>query len=412
MGGPSHDLPWPLPRNPWNCEHYVGGSSSGSAAAVAAGFVPGALGSDTGASIRNPAALAGIVGLKPTYGMLSRRGVIPNSYTFDTCGPMARTVEDCAILLQVLAGHDPLDPASLKAPIPDFRAALPSDLRGLRIGVIRHFWEEDLPANAEMCDAMDEAVRLLESLGAVYENVRVRPMHEYHDVRMLIAQTEVFANHQADLRTRCGDFGAELLRKVLPACLFQAVEYVQAQRERRRMLEEMAPLYAKYDAFVTAASGPAPRLDQLQGIEFWSKPSIYNIFNVTGGPALALCVGFGRSGLPIGMQIASAPWRDATVLAVGHAYEKATDWRARRPVLEPGAKCPAVAPPPEPPLPAPDEETVRLVEAAAKRARIELDARARPMLMSAAPYALAMAARIRCHHPRPLHPASLFDFPR
>jgi aspartyl-tRNA(Asn)/glutamyl-tRNA(Gln) amidotransferase subunit A len=412
IGGPSHDLPWPIPRNPWNCEHYVGGSSSGSAAAVAAGFVPGALGSDTGASIRNPAALAGIVGLKPTYGLLSRRGVIPNSYTFDTCGPMARTVEDCAILLQALAGYDPLDVASLNAPVMDFRAALRSDLRGLRIGVIRHFWEEDLPANADMCDAMDEAVRVLVSLGAVCENVRVRPMHEYHDVRMVIAQTEVFANHQSDFMTRCSEFGAELLRKVLPACLFQGVEYVQAQRDRRRMLEEMAPLYARYDAFVTAASGPAPRLDQFQAIEFWSKPSIYNIFNVTGGPAMALCVGFGHRGLPIGMQIASAPWRDATVLAVGHAYEQSINWHARRPVLEPGEKCPAVTPPLEPPMPVLEEETVRLVESAAGRARIKLDARARSMLISAAPYVLAMAGRIRGDYPRALHPAALFDFPR
>ena len=178
IGGPSHDLPWPIPRNPWQLEHYVGGSSSGSAAAVAAGFVPAALGTDTGASIRNPAALAGIVGLKPTYGLLSRRGVIPNAYTFDTCGPMAWTVEDCAIMLQALAGYDPLDPASLQAPIPDYIAALRTDLRRVRIGVIRHFWEDDSPANAEMCAAMDEAVRVLRSLGAICEDIRVRPMHD------------------------------------------------------------------------------------------------------------------------------------------------------------------------------------------------------------------------------------------
>ena len=169
-GGPSFQLPWPLPRNPWNPEHFTGGSSSGSGAAVAAGFVLGAMGSDTGGSIRNPASLCGIVGLKPTYGLVSRRGVIPNSYTFDTCGPMTWTVEDCAIMLQVLAGHDPGDPASADRPVPDYRSFLTGDIRGVRIGVIRHFWEEDLPANAEVRGAMEAALDVLEGLGARLEN--------------------------------------------------------------------------------------------------------------------------------------------------------------------------------------------------------------------------------------------------
>jgi len=412
IGGPSHDLPWPIPRNPWNREHYVGGSSSGSAAAVAAGFVLGALGSDTGASIRNPAALGGVVGLKPTYGLLSRRGVVPNSYTFDTCGPMAWTVEDCAILLQAIAGYDAADPGSLQAPIPDYRSALEQDVRGLRIGVIRHFWEDDLPANAGMRDAMDGAVRVLMALGAVCEDVRVRPMRDYHDVRTVIAQTEVFCNHQADLAARPGDFGAELLRKVLPACLFQGSDYVQAQRERRVMLQEMSPLYANYDALVTAASGPAPRLDQFQGIDFWSKPNIYNLFNVTGGPAVSVCNGFGEGGLPLGMQIASAPFRDSTVLRVAHAYEKATDWRSRRPELPVSGRVDPIGASAPEPAPELDARTRARVESAAERAGITLDDRARSMLMSAAPYALAMAERLRRDRPRELEPASMFLFPR
>jgi aspartyl-tRNA(Asn)/glutamyl-tRNA(Gln) amidotransferase subunit A len=412
IGGPSHDLPWPIPRNPWHLDHYVGGSSSGSAAAVAAGFVLGALGSDTGASIRNPAALGGLVGLKPTYGLVSRRGVIPNSYSFDTCGPMAWTVEDCAILLQAIAGYDAADPGSLAAGIPDYRAGLTTDLRGVRIGVIRHFWEEDLPVNPALAHAMDEAVRVLTTLGAVCRDIRMRPMRDYHDVRMVIAECELLANHQAELARRAGDFGAEFLRKVLPGCLFQATDYVQAQRERRVMLEEMQPTYRDCDVMLTAGSGPAPRLDQFKGIEFWSKPSIYNIFNVTGGPAMSVCNGFAADGLPMGMQIAAAPYRDDTVLRVGHAYEKATAWRARRPQLKRGAICAPLTPAPEPAAPAVNAATLAFIETLAQRAGLPLDARSRSMLLSAAPYALAMAARITRNHAREIEPVSIFVFPR
>lgn len=411
IGGPSHDLPWPIPRNPWHTAHYVGGSSSGSAAAVAAGFVLGALGSDTGASIRNPAALAGLAGLKPTYGLVSRRGVIPNACSFDTCGPMAWTVEDCAILLQAIAGYDAADPGSLAAPIADYPAALTPGLRGVRIGIIRHFWEEELPVNAELARAMDDAVRVFTELGAVCRDVRVRPMRDYHDVRMIIAECELLANHQAALARRAGDFGAEFLRKVLPGCLFQGADYVQAQRERRVMLEEMQPLYRDCDLLLTAAAGPAPRLDQFKGLDFWSKPSIFNLFNVTGGPALSVCNGFAANGLPLGMQIAAAPYRDDAVLRAGHAYECATAWRTRRPLLQPGAAAPAVASATEP-APAADPRLENWIELSAQRAGLPLDARSRAMLLSAAPYAMAMAERINRRHARAVEPASQFGFPR
>lgn len=411
-GGPSHDLPWPIPRNPWHCQHYVGGSSSGSAAAVAAGFVLGALGSDTGASIRHPAALGGLVGLKPTYGLVSRRGVIPNSYSFDTCGPMAWTVEDCAILLQAIAGYDAVDPGSLAATIPDYRAGLTTDIRGMRIGVIRHFWEQDLPVNTELARAMDEAVRVLTALGAVCRDVRVRPMRDYHDVRMVIAEPELFANHQIDLMNRAGDFGAELLRKVLPGCLFQGTDYVQAQRERRIMLEEMQPLYRDHDLLLTAGSGPAPRLDEFKGIDFWSEPSIYNLFNVTGGPAISVCNGFAANGLPLGMQIGAAPFRDDAVLRAGYAYEKATAWRAQRPRLERGAVSAPIKATPEPATQEPDTAMLAFIEAASRRAGLQLDARSRAMLFSAAPYALAMAERIERGHARAVEPVALFAFPK
>ncbi|HUC11655.1 MAG TPA: amidase, partial [Stellaceae bacterium] len=188
-GGPSFDLPWPPARNPWNREHFTGGSSSGSGAAVAAGLVPAALGSDTGGSIRGPAALCGIVGLKPTYGLVSRYGVYTNSFSFDHAGPMTWTVEDCAILLQAIAGHDPKDPASAAEPVPDYRAALTGDIRGLRIGVIRHLHEDDCPVSAEVAAALDAAFGVLRSLGASLGEVRLRPAQDYYDVKVTIAES-------------------------------------------------------------------------------------------------------------------------------------------------------------------------------------------------------------------------------
>ena len=173
-GGPSFDLPWPPARNPWHLEHFTGGSSSGSGAALAAGFVPASLGSDTGGSIRGPASFCGIAGLMPTSGLVSRAGVIPNSFTFDHCGPMARTVEDCAILLQTIAGFDPKDAGSIASEIPDYRAALTGNIKGLRIGVLRHYWESDIPAHPDLARAMDAAIGTFKKLGARVEDCHTR----------------------------------------------------------------------------------------------------------------------------------------------------------------------------------------------------------------------------------------------
>ena len=164
LGGPSWDLPWPPPLNPWNTDYLPGGSSSGSGSAVAARFVPAAIGTDTGGSVRWPAACCGIVGLKPTYGLLSRRGVQPNTFSMDHCGPMTRTVRDCAIMLGVCAGHDPLDPGSADVPIPDYAAALSGDIKGLRIGLVRNWYAGE--ATQEVTDAVDRAAGELSRIGA------------------------------------------------------------------------------------------------------------------------------------------------------------------------------------------------------------------------------------------------------
>ena len=171
FGGPSFDLPWPPARNPWDTTRFTGGSSSGTGAAVAAGLVLGGTGSDTGGSIRGPSAFCGLAGIKPTYGLVSRAGILPLAFSLDHAGPMAWTAEDCAIMLQAMAGHDPADPASANCRIPDYRAALPGDVKGLRIGLVRHFYEQDHEANAATREAIAAAAQTLEGLGCSVREV-------------------------------------------------------------------------------------------------------------------------------------------------------------------------------------------------------------------------------------------------
>jgi aspartyl-tRNA(Asn)/glutamyl-tRNA(Gln) amidotransferase subunit A len=412
-GGPSFDLPWPPARNPWHLAHFTGGSSSGSGAAVAAGLVPMALGSDTGGSIRGPASLCGVAGLMPTFGLVGRGGVIPNSYTFDHCGPLARSVEDCAIVLQVIAGFDPRDAGSTQRPIPDYRTALRQDLKGLRIGVLRHHWDEDLPASEDVRRAMAEALGVLKSLGAELEDCRMRSLQHYFDIKVIIAETEIFSIHQPDLIARPGDFGADFRARVLPAVLFTANDYVQATREHRRMVAEMAPLYQQYDAFITAGQGEAPRLDAHRSLAFWQRPNLFTAANVTSQPVLEICNGFGAHGLPLGMQVLGRPFDDATVLRVGCAYEQATDWHRRHPQLRAGAEAPALAPPPilAGTADQTDAATREACAYAAQRAGLQLTDEPWAQLLEGAPYALGMVQRLRRDHGYADEPAHVFRFP-
>ena len=395
--GPSFDLPWPPARNPWSLERFTGGSSSGSGAAVAAGMVPVALGSDTGGSIRGPASLCGVVGLMPTFGLVSRTGVITNSYTFDHCGPLARTVEDCALVLQALAGHDASDPGSVQRAIPSYRDALGDDLRGLKIGVLRHHWDADIPASDDVRRAMDAALDVLRRLGATLEECRVRPLGEYFDAKIIIAESEIFSVHHTNLIARPKDFGADFRSRVLPSVLFTAQDYVHAVRERRRMQLEMRPLFERLDAFVTAGMGEAPRLSDYRSVSFWQKPSLLTAWNVTGQPVIALPNGVGANGLPLGIQILGRPFGETTILRIGHAYERATDWHTRRPRLVRGATAPEVTPPPVLSGGADqvDGETRDLCVKAARRAGIPLDDLMLTQLLEGAPYALGMVRRLR-----------------
>jgi aspartyl-tRNA(Asn)/glutamyl-tRNA(Gln) amidotransferase subunit A len=332
-GSPSPDQAWPAVRNPWNPEHgFTGGSSTGSASAVAAGLVMGALGTDTGGSIRNPASFCGIAGLMPTYGRVSRRGVIPYSFSLDHCGPMAWTTEDCAIMLRAVAGYDPDDPGSANLAVPDYRAGLNDGIRGMRIGVIRHFYESHLPAGDETRGAFEAALQELAKLGALIEDVQLRELGDYDDCKVIISEAEFFAVHEKDLIERFEDYGANLRFRAIPGGLIRAVDYIQAQRQRHKLANEMQTLFDGYDAMATLCTyGPAPKMSTEEPTHFFQRPNLTAVFNVTGNPAISICTGFDRTGLPLAMQIVGKPFDEATILRIAHAYEQATPWRRYRP---------------------------------------------------------------------------------
>ena len=334
IGGPSFDLPWPPARNPWNPDHFTAGSSSGTGAAVAAGLVLGGTGSDTGGSIRGPSALCGIAGIKPTYGLSSRRGVLPLSQTLDHTGPMAWTVEDCALLLQGMAGYDPLDPASANRPVADFTADLGKTARGLRIGVIRHFHEVDHPVSAATQKGIDDALAVFRDQGAEIRDVTLSPMMDYNAPGWLILTAEAYAVHEPWLKERFNDYGALMRDRLAFGAVLRAADYIQAIRRRRVLCEEMRDAMENLDILITAsAPGEAPRIDEVPKWAMLEKPNFTMPFNVTGLPALSVCTGYGQGGLPVSMQIIGKPFAEATVFRAGYAYEMATSWRAKRPPL-------------------------------------------------------------------------------
>jgi aspartyl-tRNA(Asn)/glutamyl-tRNA(Gln) amidotransferase subunit A len=318
-------------RNPWNPDHIPGGSSSGSGAALAAGLVCGATGSDTGGSIRGPAAFCGIVGLKPTYGRASRAGVLALSWTLDHTGPLARTVEDCAYLLQAMAGHDPADPASSRAPVDDYLAPLTRDTRGVRIGVPRAYFFEGIDAEIER--AFEEALETLRRLGAEVRDVQIPSLHATHSF-LLILMAEAFAYHERDIRQHPELYGDVLRERILTGALVTAAEYTQAQRIRAQICRETADVLRDVDVLVTPTTlKPATPFTLAQDPDLGFPRSNMPPFNLTGLPTLALPCGFSSSGLPLSLQLSGRPFDEGTVLRVGHAYEQATTWHTRRPPL-------------------------------------------------------------------------------
>jgi len=334
IGGPSFDLPWPPARNPWNRDHMPGGSSSGSGVAVASGMCAGAMGSDTGGSIRGPSALCGLAGLKPTYGRVSRAGVLPLSWTLDHTGPMCWTSEDCALMLQAIAGYDPADPASADEPVDNYTAGLGRGVKGLRIGVVRHFFEQDLAVSPETVTAVDAALGELRKLGATVEEVRLSPLADYHACGMTIMLAEAFAIHADALRKRPLDFGEIARDRILLGALIEGYDYVDATRLRRTLCAALAAALDKVDVLLTAtAPGPAPRIENLPKYNLIRFPLLTMPWDVTGSPAHAVCCGYSADGLPLSFTVVGRPFDEATVLRVGHAYEQATPWRQRRPQI-------------------------------------------------------------------------------
>src|ERR1700761_8001469 len=338
IGGPSFDLPWPPARNPWNPDHFTSGSSSGTGAAVAAGLVLGGTGSDTGGSIRGPSARCGLAGIKPTYGLSSRRGVLPLSQTLDHTGPMAWTVLDCALLLQAMAGHDPLDPASADRPVANFSADLGKDAKGLRIGVIRHFHEVDNPVSPATKQGIDGALEIFKAQGAEVRDVTLSPMMDFNAAGWIILTAEAYAVHEPWLKERFNDYGELLRDRLAFGALLRGTDLVQAVRRRRVLCEEMRDAMADLDILITAsAPAEAPRINEVPKWGMFEKPNFTMPFNLTGLPALSLCSGYGEGGLPVSIQIIGKPFAEATVFRVGHAYEQATDWRAKRPTMSTAA---------------------------------------------------------------------------
>ena len=332
IGGPAFDLPWPPARNPWDTRRYTGGSSSGSGAAVAAGLTLGALGSDTGGSIRLPAAYCGIAGLKPTPGLVSRRGVIPLAPSLDTVGPMAWTAQDCAILLDALAGHDPLDPASVARPPVSYAAAIAQPPRGLRVGLLRRYYEHDVPASPEMLHMMSRAAAMLRSLGCRVEDANLPSVQDYNAVGRVIISSEAYALHEATLKTRLSDYSRVFRVRVLAGALVRASDYIAAQRHRTDLIAATAQAFERFDVLLSApTAGTAPLLTEQRPDDGFARPLLTTVANVAALPSMVVCCGFTPAGLPLGLEIMGPAWGDATVLRVAHHLERVAGTRERRP---------------------------------------------------------------------------------
>ncbi|MDR3537964.1 MAG: amidase [Acetobacteraceae bacterium] len=335
IGGPSFDLPFPPARNPWNREHHPGGSSSGSGAGVAAGFFPLALGTDTGGSVRNPASACGIVGLKPTYGLVSRRGVFPLSFTLDHVGPLTRSVADNALLLDAIAGHDPADPGSTPTQARYFGRHLDRGVANLRIGFVRHFHETDMPAHPEVTAALEDVARVLQAEGAEVTTVTLPKLTEFSGLNRVILCSEAWSIHAPWLRERPGDYGQLARRRLLPGAFIPAGDYVGAQRRRLQMIAAVEDVFRDVDVLLCASSmDPASRIeDAEETLRTYSRQARLP-FNVTGHPALAMRSGFASNGLPLSVQFVGRYFEDATVLRVASAYEKACSHKGLQPRLE------------------------------------------------------------------------------
>jgi aspartyl-tRNA(Asn)/glutamyl-tRNA(Gln) amidotransferase subunit A len=335
FGGPSLDAPFPAVRNPWNPAHIPGGSSSGCGAALAAGLCYGALGSDTGGSIRTPSSHCAVVGIKPTYGRVSRYGVIPLSWSLDHAGPMARSVEDCAILLQAIAGYDPKDPASADVDVTNFSSNLKDGIKGLRVGVPRAGWfDENLGIAPETEAAFNEALKTLARLGASIVEIDGKPFSAARKANQTILVAEAYAYHEKTYQETPMKFGTSVRRRMLEGAFLSAADYITAQRARAVLNEQIRANFTRVDVFaMPSAARPPEAFEGMDPNEQNLRPNFTNPFNLTGLPAISVPCGFTSGNLPAGLQIAAPPFEETTAFRVAYTYEQATEWRERRPSL-------------------------------------------------------------------------------
>ena len=330
-----HDLPYEVARNPWDLARFTGGSSTGAGASVAAGTAMFALGSDTGGSIRLPAAACGLQGFKATYGLVSRAGCIPNCWSLDHTGPLCWTVEDCAIVLQAIAGHDKRDPSSAPVTPPDYRQFLHQGVKGLVVGVIRDLGPEGAALDPANAVAIDAAANRLESLGAIIRDVILpAPLTHYRQTSWIINWSESLSIHEQDFMQRSHLMGQALREKMMSGFMVKAVDYIAALRLRKSLAKATDALVHSCDALLIAnAFHVAPRFDEPDTVPLFTTETASSVFNITGHPALSICTGFDDGGVPLNAQIVGRYFDEATVLRVAQAYESATPWRDRRPNL-------------------------------------------------------------------------------
>jgi aspartyl-tRNA(Asn)/glutamyl-tRNA(Gln) amidotransferase subunit A len=320
-------------HNPWALDHSPGGSSGGSGAALAAELCLGSLGSDTGGSIRIPASLCGIVGLKPTYGRVSLRGVMPLSWNLDHAGPMARRVRDAAVLLQAIAGYDPLDPYSINIPVPDFVRHIDGDVRGWRVALAQDdFFNK---ANEEVLAAVRQAAESFEGLGAQVSEVEFSGAYEAARANGLMTPSDAAAFYKDQLQQRPEDFGEDVRQRLQTGAAYTSTEYILARRSQTVLRRQFEGFFDKFDVLLTPTTPvPAPTLEGPNAVEQARLLTRFTApFNLTGLPALSLPCGFTLDGLPIGLQIIGRPWAESKILNAGFAYERATEWHKRKPEL-------------------------------------------------------------------------------
>ena len=340
--GDTRNYPHGTPKNPWDLTRYPGGSSAGSGSSVVAGLCSASLGEDTGGSVRIPASMCGIVGIRPTFGRISRYGVFPMCWSMDIPGPMTRTVKDCALLLGVLAGHDPNDQLSSKQPVPDYTGDIDKGIEGLRIGYLKE-QISNKDVDPEVRQAIEKALEVMESLGAQVTEVSIPLLSLAGPIYVAICDSDAADVHGALLRERGDEYDAGVRTRLAAASLVPAVFYHKAQRARELLRRQMSAALDKVDALVSPTmANQTPTIeeatkrfsseDHVRERVFGSRANT-TPYNLSGFPAVSIPCGFTESGLPIGLQLGGRPFDEVMLFRVAAAYERATDWHTLRPSL-------------------------------------------------------------------------------